>query len=228
MFISEVVRGGAAELDGRLMQGDQILSVNGDDTTHSSQESVAAVLKVHTHTEPGSVLVHSQLAVIFLSDHKGAAVSQQMISFPVCVSVQCVRKSVVLELGRLKAASWISSRLDSHGSQVGQRSQGLQGPHTVQATTTSATGGGEGEAGGEMVIKHWVFLCQMSHYSSSESAAPPVMPPLVTPPPDNPNLNNNNGEPEPSSDVTSCSDNTGQSSTSCLSTVVLVVHSVLA
>lgn len=50
VFISEVVRGGAAELDGRLMQGDQILSVNGDDTRHASQETVAAILKVHTHT----------------------------------------------------------------------------------------------------------------------------------------------------------------------------------
>lgn len=46
MFISDVVRGGAAELDGRLMQGDQILSVNGDDTRHASQEAVAAILKV--------------------------------------------------------------------------------------------------------------------------------------------------------------------------------------
>ncbi|KAF0041597.1 hypothetical protein F2P81_005129, partial [Scophthalmus maximus] len=45
VFISEVVRGGAAELDGRLMQGDQILSVNGDDTRHASQETVAAILK---------------------------------------------------------------------------------------------------------------------------------------------------------------------------------------
>lgn len=47
MFISEVVRGGAAELDGRLMQGDQILSVNGEDTRHASQEAVAAILKVN-------------------------------------------------------------------------------------------------------------------------------------------------------------------------------------
>uniref|UniRef100_A0A3Q3WKD3 Uncharacterized protein n=1 Tax=Mola mola TaxID=94237 RepID=A0A3Q3WKD3_MOLML len=46
VFISEVVRGGAAELDGRLMQGDQILSVNSDDTRHASQEAVAAILKV--------------------------------------------------------------------------------------------------------------------------------------------------------------------------------------
>ncbi|CAF87150.1 unnamed protein product, partial [Tetraodon nigroviridis] len=56
VFISEVVRGGAAELDGRLMQGDQILSVDGEDTRHASQEAVAAMLKVshaevriHTH-----------------------------------------------------------------------------------------------------------------------------------------------------------------------------------
>uniref|UniRef100_H3C697 PDZ domain-containing protein n=1 Tax=Tetraodon nigroviridis TaxID=99883 RepID=H3C697_TETNG len=68
---SWVVRGGAAELDGRLMQGDQILSVDGEDTRHASQEAVAAMLK-------------------------------------------CARGSVRLELGRLKAASWVSSG----GSQV--------------------------------------------------------------------------------------------------------------
>ncbi|XP_016518738.1 inaD-like protein isoform X2 [Poecilia formosa] len=45
VFISEVVRGGAAELDGRLMQGDQILSVDGEDTRRASQEGVAAMLK---------------------------------------------------------------------------------------------------------------------------------------------------------------------------------------
>lgn len=53
VFISEVVKGGAAELDGRLMQGDQILSVDSEDTRQTSQEAVAAMLKVyliHTHT----------------------------------------------------------------------------------------------------------------------------------------------------------------------------------
>ncbi|XP_029005112.1 inaD-like protein [Betta splendens] len=75
VFISEVVRGGAAELDGHLMQGDQILSVNGDDTRNASQETVAAILK-------------------------------------------CIRGPVVLELGRLKAASWILSRHNSLGSQM--------------------------------------------------------------------------------------------------------------
>lgn len=46
MFISDIVKGGAADLDGRLIQGDQILSVNGEDVRNASQETVAAILKV--------------------------------------------------------------------------------------------------------------------------------------------------------------------------------------
>ncbi|KAI5101075.1 inaD-like protein isoform X1 [Silurus meridionalis] len=75
VFISDVVKGGAADVDGRLMQGDQILSVDGEDMRRASQETVAAVLK-------------------------------------------CARGMVQLELGRLKAASWITSRRTSQGSQV--------------------------------------------------------------------------------------------------------------
>ncbi|XP_051549154.1 inaD-like protein [Myxocyprinus asiaticus] len=75
VFISDVVKGGAADLDGRLMQGDQILSVDGEDMKQASQEAVAAILK-------------------------------------------CARGKVQLELGRLKAASWISSRRTSQGSQM--------------------------------------------------------------------------------------------------------------
>lgn len=46
MYVSEVVKGGAAEADGRAMQGDQILAVNGQDVTAAFQEDVAAMLKV--------------------------------------------------------------------------------------------------------------------------------------------------------------------------------------
>lgn len=46
MFISDIVKGGAADIDGRLIQGDQILSVNGEDMRNASQETVAAILKV--------------------------------------------------------------------------------------------------------------------------------------------------------------------------------------
>jgi len=45
VFISDVVRGGTAEADGRLMKGDQILAVNGQDLKSATQEEAAAVLK---------------------------------------------------------------------------------------------------------------------------------------------------------------------------------------
>lgn len=39
-------KGGIADADGRLLQGDQILMVNGEDVRHATQEAVAALLKV--------------------------------------------------------------------------------------------------------------------------------------------------------------------------------------
>ncbi|KAE8746965.1 hypothetical protein FOCC_FOCC006385 [Frankliniella occidentalis] len=45
VYISDLVHGGAAEADGRLMKGDMILSVNGQDLKSASQEEAAAVLK---------------------------------------------------------------------------------------------------------------------------------------------------------------------------------------
>ncbi|XP_046906294.1 multiple PDZ domain protein-like [Hypomesus transpacificus] len=94
VFISDVVKGGAAELDGRLMQGDQILSVDGDDMKQASQETVAAILK-------------------------------------------CARGTVGLELGRLKAASWISSRRTSQGSQMSHISCSSLPPHTTHPAPSS-------------------------------------------------------------------------------------------
>ncbi|MEQ2211554.1 hypothetical protein XENOCAPTIV_006551, partial [Xenoophorus captivus] len=46
VFVSDVVKGGLVDTDGRLMQGDQILSVNGEDVRSATQEAVAAQLKV--------------------------------------------------------------------------------------------------------------------------------------------------------------------------------------
>ncbi|XP_069482184.1 multiple PDZ domain protein isoform X17 [Ambystoma mexicanum] len=45
VFVSDIVKGGIADSDGRLMQGDQILSVNGEDVRNATQEAVAALLK---------------------------------------------------------------------------------------------------------------------------------------------------------------------------------------
>ena len=47
------VKGGVAEADGRLMQGDQILTVNGEDMRNATQEDAAACLKVN------HALIHS-------------------------------------------------------------------------------------------------------------------------------------------------------------------------
>ncbi|NWS19956.1 INADL protein, partial [Pachyramphus minor] len=79
VFISDIVKGGAADLDGRLIQGDQILSVNGEDMRNASQETVATILK-------------------------------------------CAQGLVHLELGRLRAGSWLSSRKTSQNSQTSQQS----------------------------------------------------------------------------------------------------------
>ncbi|XP_048786932.1 multiple PDZ domain protein isoform X6 [Lagopus muta] len=45
VFVSDIVKGGIADTDGRLMQGDQILTVNGEDVRNANQEAVAALLK---------------------------------------------------------------------------------------------------------------------------------------------------------------------------------------
>lgn len=46
VFVSDIVKGGLVDADGRLMQGDQILSVNGEDVRSATQEAMAALLKV--------------------------------------------------------------------------------------------------------------------------------------------------------------------------------------
>ncbi|XP_067846366.1 inaD-like protein isoform X2 [Heptranchias perlo] len=94
VFISDIVKGGAAELDGRLMQGDQILSVNGEDVRNASQETVATILK-------------------------------------------CAQGLVQLEVGRLKAGSWIPSRRTSQGSQMSQASATTNPPPFGAAVTIS-------------------------------------------------------------------------------------------
>ncbi|XP_045878404.1 multiple PDZ domain protein isoform X2 [Meles meles] len=45
VFVSDIVKGGIADADGRLVQGDQILMVNGEDVRNATQEAVAALLK---------------------------------------------------------------------------------------------------------------------------------------------------------------------------------------
>ncbi|XP_028832481.1 multiple PDZ domain protein isoform X2 [Denticeps clupeoides] len=51
IFVSELMRGGVAELDGRLLLGDQILSVNGEDIRAETEESARSLLQVQSRGE---------------------------------------------------------------------------------------------------------------------------------------------------------------------------------
>jgi len=53
------VKGGVAQADNRLMQGDQIITINGEDVRDATQEHVAELLKV--------ISSHSKLLMVFYS-----------------------------------------------------------------------------------------------------------------------------------------------------------------
>ena len=82
VFVSDVVKGGVAEADGRLLPGDQILSVNGEDLRNASQETAASVLKVNGglsgNFQDGEMLPQPQvfslsLASEFMQQKSGSA-----------------------------------------------------------------------------------------------------------------------------------------------------------
>lgn len=67
VYISDIVKGGAAESDGRLMQGDQILSVNAEDMRSVTQEYAAAVLKVSEDKMYSLLVSKYELSIMFKS-----------------------------------------------------------------------------------------------------------------------------------------------------------------
>ncbi|EMP36485.1 InaD-like protein [Chelonia mydas] len=94
VFVSDIVKGGAADLDGRLIQGDQILSVNGEDMRHASQEVVATILKVnqhsmHSHFHPALAPVITTLQN-FVSTKKLSADASQRNSVGVDMDLRTV------------------------------------------------------------------------------------------------------------------------------------------
>jgi len=92
VFISEVVKGGAADIDGRLVQGDQIISVNGTDLRNASQEEAAPVLK---NAQGRIMMVVRRLKV----GNRGQSRSSDQ-SLPPNVVTQGTPKSVTLVRGQ--------------------------------------------------------------------------------------------------------------------------------
>ncbi|CAG5860802.1 unnamed protein product [Menidia menidia] len=99
----------------------------------------------------------------------------------VAAILKCARGPVLLELGRLKAASWISSRHSSQGSQVGQRSV-------------------DPSAGGPCVLAQSSWMSRVSRSSSGLAPPPPQTPASADPPAPSPPP----GSSQPSCDITSC------------------------
>uniref|UniRef100_A0A4W3JXR9 Multiple PDZ domain protein n=1 Tax=Callorhinchus milii TaxID=7868 RepID=A0A4W3JXR9_CALMI len=73
VFVSDIVKGGIVDLDGRLVQGDQILSVNGEEVRNATQETVAAMLKCAQGTVRLEV---GRLKAGSFSDRRGSQSSQ--------------------------------------------------------------------------------------------------------------------------------------------------------
>lgn len=77
VFVSDIVSGGPADADGRLTQGDQILSVNGEDVRSATQEATAALLKVGSGRDSatfhltGEVLTWACVAALRRAHHAG-------------------------------------------------------------------------------------------------------------------------------------------------------------
>lgn len=46
IFVSDIIRGSVTDLDGRLLLGDQILSINGEDVRAAAQEDAQTLLQV--------------------------------------------------------------------------------------------------------------------------------------------------------------------------------------
>ncbi|KAM6187315.1 multiple PDZ domain protein isoform 4-T4 [Sarcoramphus papa] len=89
VFVSDIVKGGIADTDGRLMQGDQILTVNGEDVRNANQEAVAALLKCSLGTvrlEVGRIKAgpfHSERRTSQSSQVSEGSGSRSSFSFPV-------------------------------------------------------------------------------------------------------------------------------------------------
>ncbi|XP_053787370.1 multiple PDZ domain protein isoform X3 [Vidua chalybeata] len=89
VFVSDIVKGGIADTDGRLMQGDQILTVNGEDVRNANQEAVAALLKCSLGTvrlEVGRIKAgpfHSERRTSQSSQVSEGSGSFSSFSFPV-------------------------------------------------------------------------------------------------------------------------------------------------
>ncbi|XP_013421809.1 multiple PDZ domain protein isoform X2 [Lingula anatina] len=118
VYISDIVKGGVAEADGRLMQGDQILSVNDDNMRNATQDHAATVLK----TIMGKVTL--TIGRLKTGSRAGSTIGSRASSR---------RSSSVMDKSLKKSNSSASSKGKSrHSRTPSQSSQTLSNMRTVE------------------------------------------------------------------------------------------------
>ncbi|XP_058682099.1 multiple PDZ domain protein isoform X2 [Poecile atricapillus] len=130
VFVSDIVKGGIADTDGRLMQGDQILTVNGEDVRNANQEAVAALLKCSLGTvrlEVGRIKAgpfHSERRTSQSSQVSEGSGSLSSFSFPVSgsgapeVFESGIKKNTTSEIQGLRTVEIKKSPADSLGVSI--------------------------------------------------------------------------------------------------------------
>ncbi|XP_042733366.1 multiple PDZ domain protein isoform X6 [Lagopus leucura] len=143
VFVSDIVKGGIADTDGRLMQGDQILTVNGEDVRNANQEAVAALLKCSLGTvrlEVGRIKAgpfHSERRTSQSSQVSEGSGSLSSFSIPASTS----STPEVFESGLKKnTASEIQGLRTVEIKKVGDRIVSICGTSTEGMTHSQAVG----------------------------------------------------------------------------------------
>ncbi|XP_057262224.1 multiple PDZ domain protein isoform X3 [Pezoporus wallicus] len=130
VFVSDIVKGGIADADGRLMQGDQILTVNGEDVRNANQEAVAALLKCSlgmVRLEVGRIKAgpfHSERRTSQSSQVSEGSSSLSSFTFPVSgssapeVSESGLKKNTTSEIQGLRTVEIKKGPADSLGVSI--------------------------------------------------------------------------------------------------------------
>uniref|UniRef100_A0A8C8BM69 Multiple PDZ domain protein n=1 Tax=Otus sunia TaxID=257818 RepID=A0A8C8BM69_9STRI len=112
VFVSDIVKGGIADTDGRLMQGDQILTVNGEDVRNANQEAVAALLKCSLGT------VRLEVGRIKAGPFHSERRTSQSSQVSNCKTVQFGRNNVASEIQGLRTVEIKKGPADSLGVSI--------------------------------------------------------------------------------------------------------------
>ncbi|XP_019511025.1 PREDICTED: inaD-like protein [Hipposideros armiger] len=131
IVIHEVYEEGAAARDGRLWAGDQILEKTITLKINGSGVFISDIVKGGAADLDGRLIQGDQILSVNGEDMRNA--SQETVA----TVLKCAQGLVQLEIGRLRAGSWASSRKTSQNSQGSQQSTHSSLPPSLAPVITS-------------------------------------------------------------------------------------------